>query len=248
MKFSFEIVPRNHQAFDEQYAFASSLGESISMINVPDIQRFDIRSWDVGKKIDKNKHQFIPHFRAIDFSLESGDVFQIIEENELNHVLLVSGDPPEGIKREYHNTNVIDLIKVVKNRFPQITIHAGFDSHRNGIQDEYLYMQRKIDAGASSFFSQPFYDLRMVEIYAEHMQEQAVEVFIGLSPITTSSSMNYWELKNKVKFPATFKAEYDWNIDFSNKVIAMAKDLDFNIYFMPIKINLQNYFGELNLD
>ncbi len=248
MKFSFEIVPRNHQAFDEQYAFASSLGESISMINVPDIQRFDIRSWDVGKKIDSNKHQFIPHFRAIDFSLESGDIFRIIEENELNHVLLVSGDPPEGIKREYHNTNVIDLIKVVKNRFPQITIHAGFDSHRNGIQDEYLYMQRKIDAGASSFFSQPFYDLRMVEIYAEHMQGQEVEVFIGLSPITTSSSMNYWELKNKVKFPATFKAEYDWNIDFSNKVIAMAKDLDFNIYFMPIKINLQNYFGELNLD
>ena len=88
----------------------------------------------------------------------------------------------------------------------------------------------------------------MVEIYAEHMQGQEVEVFIGLSPITTSSSMNYWELKNKVKFPATFKAEYDWNIDFSNKVIAMAKDLDFNIYFMPIKINLQNYFGELNLD
>ncbi len=248
MKFSFEIVPRNHQAFDEQYAFASSLGEPISMINVPDIQRFDIRSWDVGKKIDKNKHQFIPHFRAIDFSLESGNIFRIIEENELNHVLLVSGDPPEGIKREYHNTSVIDLIKVVKNRFPQITIHAGFDSHRNGIQDEYLYMQRKIDAGASSFFSQPFYDLRMVEIYAEHMQGQEVEVFIGLSPITTSSSMNYWELKNKVKFPAAFKAEYDWNIDFSNKVIAMAKDLDFNIYFMPIKINLQNYFGELNLD
>ena len=88
--------------------------------------------------------------------MESGDIFRIIEENELNHVLLVSGDPPEGIKREYHNTNVIDLIKVVKNRFPQITIHAGFDSHRNGIQDEYLYMQRKIDAGASSFFFSTF--------------------------------------------------------------------------------------------
>lgn len=246
MKFSFEIVPRNHQAFDEQYHFVSTLGESISMINVPDIQRFDIRSWEIGKKIDRCKHHFVPHFRAIDFSLESGDIFRIIEENALDHVLLVSGDPPEGIQRKFHNTSVIDLIKAVKQRFPQITVHAGFDSHRNGIQDECLYIQRKIDAGASSFFSQPFYDLRMVEIYAEHIQD--VEIYMGLSPITTSSSMNYWELKNKVKFPASFKPELEWNINFSNKVIAMARDVGFNIYFMPIKINLEDYFGRLDFD
>ncbi len=245
MKISFEIVPRNAQAFDDQYQFVSTLGESISMINVPDIQRFDIRSWETGKKIDRKKHQFVPHFRAIDFSIKSGDIFRVIEENELDHVLLVSGDPPEGIKRKFHNTNVIDLIRSVKQKFPQITIHAGFDSHRNGIQDECMYVQRKIDAGASSFFSQPFYDLRMIEIYAEHLH--GIDTFIGISPITTTSSMNYWELKNKVKFPASFKAEYDWNINFSNQVISMAKEMNFNIYFMPIKINLQDYFGKLDL-
>lgn len=245
MKFSFEIVPRTDEAFDEQYRFASSLGESISMINVPDIQRFSIRSWDTAKKIDRNKHQFIPHFRATDFSLESGDIFKIIEDNELEHVLLVSGDPPEGIKRNLHNTNVLDLIRVVKQRFPDITVHAGFDSHRSGIQDECNYVQRKIDAGASSFFSQPFYDIRMIEIYAEHLQ--GVEIFIGLSPITTLSSMNYWDIKNKVKFPENFQPNYEWNIDFSNKTIAMAKEMDFNIYFMPIKIDLADYFGKLNL-
>ena len=246
MKFSFEIVPRTDQAFDDQYNFVSTLGDSISMINVPDIQRFDIRSWETGRKIDRNKHQFIPHFRATDFSLQSGDIFQIIEENELEHVLLVSGDPPEGIKKEYHNTSVLDLIRVVKQRFPDITIHAGFDSHRTGIQDECNYVHRKTDAGASSFFSQPFYDLRMVEIYAEHMQ--GIETFIGLSPITTLTSMNYWEVKNKVKFPAVFEAEYEWNINFSNKVIAMARELGFNIYFMPIKINLEEFFGGINLE
>ena len=246
MKFSFEIVPRNQQAFDEQYSFVSTLGQSISMINVPDIQRFKIRSWETGIQIDRQKHQFIPHFRATDFSLESGNIFQIIEENELDHVLLVSGDPPEGIKRNFYNTNVLDLIRAVKQRFPQITIHAGFDSHRNGVQDECLYIQRKIDAGASSFFSQPFYDLRIIEIYAEHLQ--GIETYIGLSPITTSSSMNYWELKNKVKFPTSFKTDYEWNITFANNVIGMARDMNFNIYFMPIKIDLQKYFRALNLD
>ena len=247
MNFSFEIVPRNHQAFDDQYSFVSSLGESINMINVPDIQRFDNRSWETGKKIDRRTHQFVPHFRAIDFSLSSGKIFQIIEDNELEHVLLVSGDPPEGIKREFYNTNVIDLIRAVKQRFPNITIHAGFDPHRNGIQDEFLYIQRKLDAGASSFFSQPFYDLRMIEIYAELMKEQDIETYIGLSPITTLPSMNYWALKNKVQFPTAFKADYEWNIEFSNRVIDLGKEMAFNIYFMPIKINLADYFGKLNL-
>jgi len=246
MKFSFEIVPRTHDAFDEQYKFVSSLGESISMINVPDIQRFDIRSWETASKINRDIHQFIPHFRASDFSLESGHIFQIIEEYQLEHVLLVSGDPPEGIKKQIYNTSVLDLIRVVKQKYPDITVHAGFDSHRNGVQDECHYVQRKIDAGATSFFSQPFYDLRMIEIYSELLRD--VELFIGLSPITTISSMNYWEVKNKVQFPLNFKTDYAWNIDFSNKVIAMAKERNFNIYFMPIRINLADYFGQLNIN
>ncbi len=244
MKISFEIVPRTSQAFDEQYRFALSLGESISMINVPDIQRFSIRSWETGRKIDRSKHQFIPHFRATDFSLKAGDIFKVIEDNELNHVLLVSGDPPEGM-RQVHNTNVLDLIKSVKLKYPELTIHAGFDPHRSGLQDECDYVFRKVDAGATSFFSQPFYDTRLIEIYAEHLQ--GIETFIGLSPITTTSSKNYWEVKNKVKFPAVFKPDYQWNVDFSNRVLGMAREMDFNIYFMPIRINLQDYFGKLKL-
>jgi methylenetetrahydrofolate reductase (NADPH) len=171
----------------------------------------------------------------------------VIEDNELEHVLLVSGDPPEGIKRAFYNTNVIDLIRSVKQKFPDITVHAGFDPHRSGIQEEYQYIQRKIEAGASSFFSQPFYDVRIVEIYADLMKGLDVETYIGLSPITTQSSMNYWSLKNKVQFSTAFKADYEWNIDFSNRVIALGKEMAFNIYFMPIKINLADYFGKLNL-
>ncbi len=244
MKFSFEIVPRNEQTFAEQYAFAKSLGKAINLINVPDIQRFKIRSWDTGKQIDRQKHHFIPHFRAIDFDLKNGSIFRIIEEHQLNHVLLVSGDPPEGLKRSFHNTNVLDLIRVVKQRFPKLTVYAGFDAHRNGVQDECNYIKRKADAGAEGFFSQPFYDIRMIDIYIEQMQ--GLETYIGLSPITTPSSMHYWEVKNKVQFPADFKPDYDWNIAFSNKAIASAKEAGMNIYFMPIRIDLDKYFSKIN--
>ncbi len=245
MKISFEIVPRSQQAFDDQYHFVQQLGQSISMINVPDIQRFDIRSWETGLQIDREKHQFIPHFRATDFSLKSGDIFKIIDDYQLDHVLLVSGDPPEGIKRKHYHTNVLDLIRSVRLAYPKIKIYAGFDPHRSGLQAECDYILKKHDAGADGFFSQPFYDLRMIEIYTEQMQD--VETFIGISPITTESSKHYWEVKNKVSFPACFDISYAWNIDFAKKVLSLAEQQAFNIYFMPIRIDLNQYFSELDL-
>ncbi len=245
MKISFEIVPRNETAFKQQYEFASSLGQAIQIINVPDIQRFKIRSWETGKFVNRNKHLFIPHFRAIDFEIKSGIIFQIIEQYQLDQILLVTGDPPTDINHTFYNTNVIDLIKAVKQRFPKINIFAGFDPHRSGLQDEYNYIMHKADAGASGFFSQPFFDIRLIEIYAGHMQN--LEIFIGLSPITTDASMHYWQVKNKVQFPVDFKAEYQWNIDFANRVIDMARYYGLNIYFMPIKIDLNKYFADINL-
>lgn len=243
MKFSFEIVPRTLQAFDEQYCFAQSLGPAIDLINVPDIQRFDVRSWETGHRIDRSRHAFVPHFRAIDFKIGDGNLFRIIEEHQLDRVLLVSGDPPEGIKREFYPTNVIDLIRAIKQRFPNIGIYAGFDPHRHGLQDECDYIRRKVDAGATGFFSQPFYDSRLIEIYAEHMQ--GLDTYIGLSPITTLSSMRYWEIKNKVKFPQSFQPDYDWNVNFSNQAIAIARQAGLNIYFMPIRIDLDRYFSRI---
>jgi len=245
MNISFEIVPRSLAAFDDQYTFVQTLGKGINIINVPDIQRFDTRSWELAKRIDRNRYRFVPHFRAIDFKIDSGELYRIIEQYELDSVLLVTGDPPEGLKRAFYNTDVVDLIRAVRQRFPRLHIYAGFDPHRSGVQDECEYIQRKADAGAGGFFSQPFYDQRMIEIYAEQMT--GLETFIGISPITTQASMNYWDVKNKVKFPKSFRPDYDWNVSFANDVIASAAANGMNVYFMPIRIDLQRYFGGIKL-
>lgn len=243
MNFSFEIVPRSLPAFDEQYQYVQSLGDLINVINVPDIQRFSTRSWELAEQVDQCRYEFVPHFRAIDFKLAGTELFAIIEKYQLKQLLLVSGDPPEGLKREFYNTDVVDLIRVLKRQFPALKIFAGFDPHRQGLQDEFDYIQRKVDAGVSGFFSQPFYDRRLIEIYAEHMQ--GLDTYMGLSPITTLSSMHYWEVKNKVKFPVDFRPDYDWNVDFANQVIDIAANTGLNIYFMPIRINLPAYFSRL---
>jgi methylenetetrahydrofolate reductase (NADPH) len=243
INFSFEIVPRSQSAFEEQYNFVKTLGSAIDIINVPDIQRFTLRSWEVSQHIDASQHSFIPHFRAIDFSITGGELFRIIEERQLDRVLLISGDPPDGLKRACYTTDVVDLIRVVKQRFPALKVYAGFDPHRQGLQDECEYIQRKVDAGVCGFFSQPFYDSRMIDIYAEQMQ--GLDTYIGLSPITSQASKQYWEVKNKVRFPADFRPDYDWNIAFANRVIVDANNIGLNIYFMPIRIDLQKYFSQL---
>ena len=245
MNISFEIVPRSLVAFEEQYAFVQKLDKGINFINVPDIQRFDTRSWELATRIDRNQYRFIPHFRAIDFKLENGDLYRIIEEYQLDSVLLVTGDPPEGLKRAFYNTDIIDLIRAVRQRFPKLNLYAGFDPHRQGLQDECEYTQRKADAGATGFFSQPFYDHRLIDIYVEHME--GVETFIGISPITSQASKNYWEVKNKVKFPKNFRPDYAWNIEFANQVMASATANNWNVYFMPIRIDLNKYFEGISL-
>ena len=243
MNISFEIVPRSLEAFDQQYQFVQQLDSGINTINVPDIQRFDSRSWELATRVDRSQYRFVPHFRAIDFKLGSGDLFRIIDDYQLDSVLLVTGDPPEGLKRAYYNTDVVDLIRAVRHRYPALNIYAGFDPHRSGVQDECDYIQRKVDAGAGGFFSQPFYDSRMIEIYAEQMQ--GLETYIGISPITTKASMNYWEVKNKVKFPKNFQPDYQWNVDFAHQVMALAAANDLHVYFMPIRIDLERYFQQI---
>jgi methylenetetrahydrofolate reductase (NADPH) len=243
MNISFEIVPRSLEAFDQQYSFVQQLDSGINTINVPDIQRFDSRSWELATRVDRSQYRFVPHFRAIDFKIGSGDLFRIIDDYQLDSVLLVTGDPPEGLKRAYYNTDVVDLIRAVRQRYPALNIYAGFDPHRSGVQDECDYIQRKVDAGAGGFFSQPFYDSRMIEIYAEQMQ--GLETYIGISPITTKASMNYWEVKNKVKFPKNFQPDYQWNVDFAHQVMALAAANDLHVYFMPIRIDLERYFQQI---
>jgi methylenetetrahydrofolate reductase (NADPH) len=246
MNISFEIVPRSLEAFEQQYAFVQTLDKGINIINVPDIQRFDTRSWELAAQIDRQRYRFIPHFRAIDFKISSGELFRIIEDYQLDSVLLVTGDPPEGLKRSFYNTDVVDLIKAVRQHFPNLTIYVGFDPHRSGVQAECDYIQRKADAGATGFFSQPFYDQRMIEIYAEQMT--GLETYIGISPITTKASMNYWEVKNQVKFPLNFRPDYEWSIEFANQVIATAANNGWHVYFMPIRIDLGRYFGGIKMD
>jgi len=98
-----------------------------------------------------------------------------------------------------------------------------------------------MDEGVEGFFSQPFFDLRLMEIYAEKLHN--FEIFWGISPVITHKSKSYWESRNRAYFPKGFEPTMDWNLDFANKAMDFCRQTNGNIYMMPIRVNLEEYLS-----
>lgn len=234
---SFELVPRNIESINKQIECIESL-KFIDSINVPDLKNLSIRSWDVT--VNK-KYNFIPHIRAVDFNLKENKLFELIESKNLKSLLIISGE--SRYNENPFNTSSIDIITAIKDKYPDIIVSAGFDQYRGSLKNEEQHIKDKLSAGADYLMSQPFFDKNLLNIYLDIIPSE--KLFIGISPVVTEKSKAYWENINNVVFPKKFNLSYDWNIDYANNILELSKNLNSNIYFMPIVIDLEKYFGEI---
>jgi methylenetetrahydrofolate reductase (NADPH) len=161
----------------------------------------------------------------------------------LTEVLVVSGDPPHDFSHVAYTQSSVDVIRRFKRECPQLTVYAALDPYRQGVRAECDYAARKIEAGADGFFTQPFFDLRLLELYAEQLEKQIV--FWGLTPIVTEGARAYWETTNKVVLPRSFRPTMESNRAFARDVLRWVKSTDANVYLMPIKVDLTEYLEGL---
>ena len=246
MNISLEIVPRTEQYICEQVAFVEQVIPHISTINFPDMLRFDIRSWDACRMVAHSQLDRIAHLRAIDFDMHRPfPLTDFLKKNDIRKVLVIECDKPQDMRHAIYPSSSVDLIRKLKKEIDDITIYAAFDPYRNNIRYELEYVQQKIEAGATGFFSQPFFDLRLLEIYSEYLEGQ--NIYWGISPVTGERSKLYWETRNRAIFPKSFAPTLDWNVRFGKEVITFCRNNNFNLYLMPIKINLMDYLRKLFL-
>ena len=244
MKISLELVPRTEQYICNQAAFVEKTTPQITAINFPDLLRFDIRSWDACRMVEHSSLERITHFRAIDFDIHQPfPLTDFLKKHHIRKALVIEGDKPQDMRHLIYPTSSIDLIRKLKREVEDITIYAAFDPYRNNIRYELEYLHKKIEAGATGFFSQPFFDLRLLEIYSEYLEGQ--DVYWGISPITSERSRLYWETRNRAIFPKSFAPTLDWNVRFGQDVIDFCRKNNFNLYLMPIKIDLNEYLRRL---
>ncbi|MDR2742805.1 MAG: methylenetetrahydrofolate reductase [Treponema sp.] len=252
MQISLEAVPRNRGALEEAVTAAAAFPQ-IGVINVPDLLRFSLRSWDAcgilaeltaARNGGSPAPDLLPHIRAIDFDLNEPfprrDLFRALG---INRALVIAGDPPRDGTRRTYPTETAAFIRKLKTEMPELRVYAAFDPYRSNIRYELEYLRIKEEAGATGFMSQPFFDLRLLEIYAEYLEGK--EIFWGVSPVLSGANRNYWESRNRAVFPKAFRPTLEWNVEFGRRVLDFCAKNRFNLYLMPIKGDLNAYLDGL---
>ena len=216
----------------------------VGQVNIPDLLRFPLRSWDACAI---TRHKFpisIPHIRAIDIPAAGPlkDIEALVALG-MGEILVVSGDLPQDMGRRVYPTTAASLIRRIKSAWPHLKVYAAYDPYRQGLRAEYDYVNVKLDAGADGFFTQPFFDLRLLDIHAELLAGK--EVFWGIAPVLTDKSRAYWEATNRAIFPREFTPTLEWNQTFARRVLDFLGPNDGHVYFMPIRIDIERYLSEI---
>lgn len=239
-RISVELVPRHKDSFIKELEIVKKHFPSVDTINVPDILRYELRSLEGSKFVKTFFSKAIPHLRAVAIDKDKPLAFKdFLIQNGIYEVLIILGDIPETSAGRFHPSTTIEVIRKFKIEMPQVKVYAGIDQYRAEFKEEYEYIQRKIDAGADGFFTQPFFDLRLMELYAKKLNN--IEIFWGVSPVTTERAKHYWETKNNVTFPSDFEPTLEWSRTFARKVLQFTKKTNAHIYFMPIKTDILAY-------
>lgn len=235
-----ELVPRNEDELREDLTITRDCVSGVDVINIPDLLRLDIRSWEGAAIAQEYFSAVMPHIRAIDVDLTKPlSMRPELRRSGITEVLVIEGDPPQDMNHKFYPTVTTDVIQKFHQEMPEVKVYAGIDQYRGSMRQELYRIQRKLQAGAVGFFTQPFFDMRLMEMYADMLDGQ--NVYWGVSPVMSERSQSYWELKNNVVFPKDFKPTLDWSIEFSRRALEFVNKRGANLYLMPIKSNLKAY-------
>lgn len=241
---SIELVPRSIESLQADLQTLRDRFPSIQMVNIPDLLRFEVRSWDACQLARQTLPRAIPHVRAMDFPLKATEKLSaILSERGHDEVLVVRGDPPQDMSRTVYPTSAADLIGALREVAPGIRAYAALDPYRGSLKAELDGVREKLEAGAVGLFSQPLFDLRVMDVWLDQLP--GVEVYWGVSPVIQTSTRRYWEVKNQAFFPSSFEPTLEWNRDFARRCIAWARERDQGLYFMPIRVGITEYLEGL---
>ncbi len=245
MQIALELVPKTLDSFLEESKTHMNNFPKIRAINVPELRSVEIKSFEASEHLLKNGVAAIPHFRLIDRTLDDLEMkIEKLVSLGLKQVLLISGDPPldapdfvpSGIK-------IPQAIKHLKTKFKQLKVYAGQDTYRQSFKKEFDYCKEKLDAGADGFFTQPFFSESILNQWLEQLP--GIEMWIGLSPVASKTSRNYWETINQVVFPPDFRFDLEGNAITSRRILTQIEAAGKNAYLMPIAISAEKYLNEL---
>src|ERR1700679_4266436 len=90
MRISLELVPRTKESILEEVEKISKNLKKVNAINIPDLLRFDLRSWVACGHVKPYFQNAIPHFRAVDINLnEPLPMAAFLKENHFKEIIVI---------------------------------------------------------------------------------------------------------------------------------------------------------------
>ena len=240
-RLSVELVPRSAEALLEEVHAVRTLMPAADTLNVPDLTRFPLRSWEAARLAQPVYGRVIPHIRAIDIAPDAP--LPGADQPDLQEILIVHGDPPADLSRRTYPNSTESVIRRYRREAPHLRLYAAFDPYRRAPWQELEDVARKKEAGASGFFTQPVFDRRLFDLCREWMRDECV--FWGLCPVIGPRARSYWETTNHVVFPHDFSPTLDANIAFASAVLKELSDDAGHAYLMPVRVKLEQYLPPL---
>ena len=246
-----ELVPHSLPEISIQSAQIFSDFPFVGGINIPDVLRLPVRSYDAVMPLVRGGHYAIPHIRCIDHPLHQPvELIERYWKSGLKQVLVISGDKPKAISTPVFDVTPVQLVSALKRACPDLTVYCGLDPYRSSLKEEIAYCHQKLEAGADGFFTQPFFDVNYAEVFLSQLA--STNIFLGASPVTSERSLNYWTTVNNVVFPPNFELSLELNCVLARNMINLAERMEQNIYLMPIKVDAMAYldgiFGRKNIN
>lgn len=241
---SVELVPRSREALLADVAAARRALPGLKLLNIPDLQRFDLRSTEAAALVRAaGGPEVIPHIRAN--GVAPGAPLPGADDPGLRAVLVVKGDPPpkESTLPSYPGNSAACVIARYRREAPHLRVYAAFDPYRRAPWEELEEVARKRDAGAQGFFTQPIFDPDMLRLCMDWLGDDTV--FWGISPVLGAASRKYWERVNRVVFPRDFNDSLQGNIALARRLLMLINERCGNSYLMPLKVDLEAYLGGL---
>ena len=240
-RLSIELVPRTPEDLINEARTVKTLFPAADTLNIPDLMRFPLRSWDAATLAQPYCKRIIAHVRAIVLAPDAPPPGA--NQPGLVEALAVHGDPPADLSRRTYPNSSESIIRRYRKEAPHLKIYAAFDPYRRAPWKELEDIARKKEAGARGFFTQPVFDYKLFDLCREWLQGE--DVFWGLSPVIGPRSRSYWETTNHIVFPKDFSTTLESNIAFAQRVLReLARD-QASAYLMPVRIKLEQYLPAL---
>lgn len=249
-RISVELVPRSVHSVQADVAAVDQHLPHVDTINVPDLTKFSLRSWDacalarqVPRSGERTAYQAIPHLRSQDLNPDTAlPMVRALEESGIQEVLIVTGDVPNDFSGATYDVDAVTAIRRLRADLPHLSVYAGLDPYRHSLIEEVEYAERKLEVGAAGFFTQPFFDTALMQAWAALLPD-GVPVWWGATTVTSAGSRNYWRRRNRAVFPAGFEATLEWHRDFARRAVDFARERRQHIYLMPVAVDVRSYLA-----